>query len=36
MVGGGGGGRSSKNDQLTVHFQSFFLIFPEQTVKIVK
>ena len=37
--GGGGGGydkKSSENDKLTGHFQSFFLISPEQTVKLVK
>ena len=39
--GGGGGGegeekkKSSENDQSTGHFQSFFLISPEQRVKLV-
>ena len=28
--------KSSENDQLTGHFQSFFLISLEQTVKLVK
>ena len=41
FFGGGEGGtkkkeKSSGNDQLTGHFQSFFLISPEQTVKLVQ
>ena len=33
---GSGDKKSSENDQLTGHFQSFFFISPEQTVKIVR
>ena len=34
--GGGGGGNSSENDQSIGHFQSFFLISPEQTLKLIR